>query len=135
MKTLSFLLLCLLQLSACASLKQSDMIFYTDQNNNLFTLSKFELIYRAVKPNESSSGIYSGGTDKRVAMNSSEYKLLEKLAIELIESENTHAQRREMRTAVLVIKTAAERKEVLLYPSTLRLKFEQNLQNIAGLDR
>ncbi len=88
-----------------------------------------------MKPVESSSGIYSGGTDKRVQITSSEFKHLEQLAIEMIEDQKSHAQRREMLTAVLWINTVGENKKAILSPSSLRSQFESALRNTVRLDR
>lgn len=134
MKTLPFLLF-LIQLAGCASLKQSPIIYYTDQNNNRFTISRSEIVYIAIKPVESSSGTYSGGTDKQAQITSSDFKLLEKRAFEIMKNKKSHAKRREMLTAVLLIKTAGKSEKAILFPSSLRTEFEMELHKIAGLSR
>lgn len=110
------------------------MIYYTDQNNNRFTISKTEVIYKAIQPVESSSGIYSGGTDKQVKVSPADFELLKKLAFEMIEDEKYHANKREMMTSVISIQITGENKKVMLYPSPQRDTFEKALRKKAGLD-
>jgi hypothetical protein len=134
MKSIAFFGVVMFQLIACGSIKTETMIVYTDQNNNSFTLSRSEIIYKAIKPFESSSGTYSGGTDKQTKISSSDFDILKNLSFEMIKDETYHANKREMMTSVIMIQSKGENKRVVLYPSPQRTLFEKALRKTTGLD-
>lgn len=114
-------------IAGCGGLKRADMIYYTDQNNNTYTISRSIIDFRAVKPRESSSGLYSGGSDKQVTISADQFKKLSSLAEELLGDAPSHADRREMMTAVLRMGQPPKSREALLYPSEKRTALESAL--------
>ena len=62
----SLLLLYVVFAVSCASMKNPSLIYYTDQNNNSFTISPSSLTYQGTKIENSSSGLYSGGKDRQI---------------------------------------------------------------------
>lgn len=115
-------------IAGCGGLKRADMIYYTDQNNNTYAISRSLIDFRAMKPRESSSGLYSGGSDKQVAISTAQFKKLSSLAEDLLDNAASHAERREMMTAVLRIGQSSKSREVLLYPSEKRTALESALE-------
>ncbi len=110
------------------------MIYYTDQNNNRFIISKTEIVYKAIQHIESSSGTYSGGIDKQVKISLSDFELLKQLAFEMIEDEKHHANKREMMTSIISILSKGDTKQVMIYPSPQRETFEKALHKKARPD-
>lgn len=106
------------------------MIYYTDQNNNSYTLTSSTMHYKAVQPAQSSSGLYSGGTSGSFSMPSQSYGELDVLARELISDSTGHAQKREMMTSVLRMGPPEEGMRAILNPSAKRAQFEALLENI-----
>lgn len=114
----------------CASSKKQAMIYYTDQNNNSYTLTSTIMHYKAVQPSQSSSGGYSGGTSGSFAMPSQSYGELDVLARELLKDSTRHAQKREMMTSVLRMGPPEEGIRAILKPSKKRAQFEALLESL-----
>jgi hypothetical protein len=119
-----------LALMGCGSSKKQSMIYYTDQNNNSYTLTSTTMQYKAVQPSQSSSGRYSGGTSGSFPMPSQSYGELDVLARELLRDSTRHAQKREMMTSVLRMGPSEEGMRAILKPSAKRAQFEALLENL-----
>lgn len=117
--------LCVLTvINACASFSPEMKLVYIDQNNNRYSISSNEIAYKAIKPEESSTGTYSGGTDKTVPISSSDFKKIYSISKLLFEEKNTHAKRREMMTTILKRSLSGKTEQVILYASENRTAFE-----------
>ena len=108
------------------------MIYYTDQNNNTYSVSATQISYRAIRPENSSSGTYSGGTDRQVSISKEQFKKINSLAEQLFEDFSSHAERREMRTTILKRSKFLKEKKAILYPSDKRAEFEDILKKTLG---
>lgn len=126
------MLLMAIFVAACASTKKTQMIYYTDQNNNSYSLSVSQINYRAIKPEQSSSGTYSGGNDRRVNISKKQFEKILTLAEQLFEDPSSHAERREMGTSILKMSQSINDKRVILYPSETRKEFEKILKQTLG---
>lgn len=127
MKALLFgsISLCILIVSqSCASINPNMKLVYTDQNNNYYTITRNKIDYKAIKPKESSSGIYSGGTDKTVKISSTDFKKLTSISELLIQEKNNHSIRREMMTSELKRSLNGKNERVILKNSENRAAFE-----------
>ncbi len=67
----------LLFITAC--MNQQPQLIYADGSANRYEISASELRYIPVKPEESSTGMYSGGEPARIALNEEQYKRLKNL--------------------------------------------------------
>jgi hypothetical protein len=119
-------------MASCASIKQTEMIYYTDQNNNTYSVSAAQISYRAIRPENSSSGTYSGGIDRQVSISKEQFKKINSLAEQLFEDSSSHAARREMRTTILKKSKSLKEKKAILYPSDKRAEFEDILKQTLG---
>lgn len=78
-----------------------------DGNNNSYKLFRnnsdenFSIIYDPVKPSQSSSGVYDGGSIKEKHLSEEQFKRILKTILELIENKELHSERREMGTFLL----------------------------------
>jgi phosphoribulokinase len=102
--------------------------FYTDQNNNTYTITSAEVWYDPVTPNESSSGVYSGGEKAVVPISEDTFAEIVLLAEDLQKDSLNHIDRREMRTAILLTeKDGEDISRVILKPSENRTSLEKLL--------
>ncbi|KPQ19238.1 MAG: hypothetical protein HLUCCX10_03425 [Algoriphagus marincola HL-49] len=126
----SLLLLYVVFAVSCASMKNPSLIYYTDQNNNSFTISPSSLTYQGTKIENSSSGLYSGGKDRQIKISRPIFEKIHKLAETLLLDTSNHAERREMRTAILQVGDPSAGQRVMIYPSAEREKLEELLSDI-----
>tara|TARA_R110002072_G_scaffold9239_2_gene45312 strand:+ start:3799 stop:4209 length:411 start_codon:yes stop_codon:yes gene_type:complete len=117
-------------LNSCASLNSEMILVYTDQNNNRYTITANEIEYKAIQPEESSSGIYSGGTDKIAPISSGDFKKINSISELLFKEKSSHAIRREMMTSVLKRNYHGKSEQVILYTSENRTAFEILLKDL-----
>jgi hypothetical protein len=108
------------------------MIYYTDQNNNTYSVSATQISYCAIRPENSSSGTYSGGSDRQVNISKEQFKRINCLAERLFKDSSSHAERREMRTTILKKSKSLKEKKAILYPSDKRTEFEDILKQTLG---
>ena len=76
---------------------------YSDGNGNWFTITQDLVAYRGVRPEESSSGVYSGGEDKKVAISSVQRKEIQQLFQDATENSDIHIQNRLMMSGQIVV--------------------------------
>ncbi len=74
---------------------------YADGSANLYLLTETELRYVAVAVEESSSGTYSGGENKTVAISSAQFTALKKLLDHAIENSSIHIPNRIMMSGMI----------------------------------
>lgn len=78
-----------------------------DGNNNSYKLFRnnsdenFSIRYVPVKPSQSSSGVFDGGSVKENHLSEEQFKSILKIILELIENIDLHSDRREMGTFLL----------------------------------
>jgi hypothetical protein len=97
MKNLFSLLLILISTSLFAQ-----NYAYLDGSGNKYELIKGELEYNPVKKENSSSGEYSGGVQKKVTLTSDEISLLKDTFEKGIKATSDHQENREMMTGMII---------------------------------
>jgi len=117
------LILVCLSFSFCKQQTSITMYQYTDQNNNIYTISETGIKYNPISPNESSSGVYSGGKKDSVVISKEQFIEISSLVNSLIQNTENQISRREMMTSVLIKDSI----KVILKPSKERIKFETKL--------
>lgn len=74
---------------------------YSDFNNNLYSLTGLDLRYAPVQPHESSSGLYSGGQDKKLSIAPEQASKIFEVAEVIFNTKTLHRDQRRMLTAIL----------------------------------
>jgi len=101
------------------------IFYYTDQNNNRYTISPETLSYLPIKKENSSSGIYDGGEAATVALSKEAYKTISEKAMDLLADTSKHTTKRMMMTSIIQLKEPSER--ATLVKSKKRTDFENLL--------
>jgi len=123
--------LILFVLTGCGGQVDKNMYYYTDQNNNTYTIAPSEVRYDPVTPKESSSGVYSGGEKAVIPITKETFKKIVQLAETLQQDTLNHISHREMRTAILLTeKDGKDVSRVIVLPSEKRASFEKLLEEI-----
>lgn len=99
-------------------------IYYTDQNNNTYSISAKSLVYNPITAKESSSGAYDGGEPATVALTKEQFETMLSSAKALIEDTSKHSEMRRMMTAVLLLKDADSSNRKIVVKSANRSAFE-----------
>ena len=94
---------------------------YADGSANLYVLNETELRYLPVTAEESSTGMYSGGEPKTVAITSAEFDDLRKLFDEALERTSIHIPDR-MKTSGMISVIGATKKQCILMPNCAEMK-------------
>src|SRR5688572_2333421 len=76
---------------------------YIDGNNNTYTITSDSIKYDPITPKESSSGIYSGGDPKAVAITKEQFSKIESIIHQIQKDKASHAGKREMGYGTVVI--------------------------------
>lgn len=123
--------LMLFVLTGCGDRVDKMIYFYTDQNNNTYTISSSEVRYDPITPKESSSGVYSGGEKAVVPITQKTFRKIVQLAETLQQDTLSHIDRREMRTAILLAESnGKDISRVILLPSEKRSALEKLLEEL-----
>jgi hypothetical protein len=103
---------------------------YADGNANVYIITPTELRYVPVTPEESSSGTYSGGEPKNIAISPAQFQTLEALFEKALNNTETHIENRVMMSG-LVSRTGSNKKQSILKPgSTDIATIEEELKKI-----
>lgn len=96
-------------------MKQTITYEYADGSANLYLLTETSLEYLPVKPEESSTGMYSGGDPKTVAVSPVEYHALKDLFDEAMEKTSIHIPDR-MKTSGMISVIGSTKKQCIIKP-------------------
>jgi hypothetical protein len=105
-------------------------IQYSDQNNNRYSITSSSFKYDPITPNESSSGVYSGGDPVQVVLSREDYNNILNLAERIMETSEGKDVKREMLTSVLVISEEGKTRQAILKRSDERSELEDLLQEL-----
>jgi len=105
-------------------------IQYSDQNNNHYSITRTSLIYTPVTPEESSSGVYSGGDPAEVQLTKDEFNTILSLSEKIMKASEGNEMKREMLTSVLVISEEGKSRKAILKRSEARSALEELLQKV-----
>ena len=120
MNTLSRTALLIILKTSCMS--PSPHYEYADGSGNRYTISTTSLEYIPVKPEESSSGTYSGGEPGEVTLTMKQYNALQQLFEKALNRTEIHTEHRAMMSGLLVRTTHSESKKVILKPGALEIE-------------
>lgn len=95
---------------------------YLDGSGNKYELIKGELEYNPVKKENSSSGEYSGGVQKKVTVTPEEIKLIKASFEKAIMATSEQQENREMMTGMVIRNKKNKEKKVILKPDSATKK-------------
>jgi hypothetical protein len=105
---------------------------YADGNANVYVITPTELKYIPVTLEESSSGTYSGGEPKNIAITPAQFQTLEALFESALKNKDAHIANRVMMSG-LVSRTGSNKKQCILKPASEDIAaIEQALKSIVG---
>lgn len=99
---------------------------YADGSANLYLLTQTQLRYVPVKPENSSTGFYSGGDPKTVSITQSQYDELKKLFDGALSNTDIHITDR-MKTSGMISRLGSNEKQCIIKPRCAEM------QQIEGL--
>jgi len=127
------LIIIFLIVSSCMNTTTAPSYEYADGSANLYIITTKQIKYIPVKPEESSSGVYSGGEPKTVALTSAQYKTLQTLFEKAIRNEDAHIKNRVMMSAIVSSISSDHKKQCILTPGSEDIAvIEQALKSIVG---
>jgi hypothetical protein len=119
----------LLLLVNIACMNAEPRLMYADGSANRYEISSTELKYIPVKPEESSTGMYSGGEPAQIALSNEQYSQLKNLFESALAQTDQHIPDR-IKTSGLV--TVGEYQAILKPGSALKAEIESKLKNLLG---
>ncbi len=114
-------------LIVAACMIQHPQLIYSDGSANRYEISANQLSYIPVKPEESSTGMYSGGKPATISLTQPEYQKLKDLFEEAIAKTDQHITDRIKTSGLVVIGD----KQIILKPgSPVMQQIEAELKNL-----
>jgi len=112
-----------------ACMNQQPQLIYADGSANRYEISANELRYIPVKPEESSTGMYSGGEPAQVVLSTEQYSRLKNLFETALAQTDQQIPDR-IKTSGLVV--VGEKKVILKQESAIKAKIENELKELLG---
>lgn len=104
---------------------------YADGNGNVYIISSSTLTYIPVKPEESSSGTYSGGSTKSLSITAGQFELISTVLLKAIGSTANHISDRVMMSGAISVIDGTHKKQCILSPGSVEQKeIEATLREI-----
>lgn len=129
MKNLKIILSLLLILMSTSLFAQNYV--YLDGSGNKYELIKSELEYTPVKKENSSSGEYAGGFQKKVSVTSEEIQIVKAAFEKAIQAKTEQQENREMMTGMVIKEKKKKKTEVILKSnSEAKKELEEVLQKL-----
>ena len=88
---------------------------YADGSANLYLLTETQLQYVPVKPEESSTGMYSGGDAKKVTLSQSQFNKVKKLLDDALDNTSIHIKDR-MKTSGMITRIGSQEAQCIIKP-------------------
>lgn len=102
---------------------------YADGSANRYVISSTQLNYIPVKPEESSTGMYSGGEPATVTINAQQYAALKTLFEKALAQTDQQITDRIKTSGLVAIQNGTERREAILKPgSPIFIELEAELK-------
>ena len=105
-------------------------IRYIDQNNNSYTIEHGFVYYAPIRPEESSSGTYSGGEKAKKTIKQKTYESVVEKVNAIVENKSLHLTQRRMMTAMLYVYKEDNRDKYIIAKSKERTELEALLKTI-----
>lgn len=112
-------LFCLsLLLLAGSCMKTSNQYEYSDGSANRYVITQTTIEYIPVKPQESSTGMYSGGEPKLVSITNEQFKVVAKLFETAFENTNAHMTERPKMSGLITSISGNLTNQAILKPNS-----------------
>jgi len=95
---------------------------YADGNGNRYTITRSALSYIPVKPEESSSGTYSGGSPTSITITSGEFQRISDVLMKAVDNPASHSSNRVMMSGTISMINKSNKKQIILAPGTVELQ-------------
>jgi hypothetical protein len=119
----------LLLIAACMT--QPPQLIYADGNANRYEISAHELKYIPVWPEESSTGMYSGGEPAQVTISKRQYDLLKNLFEAALAQTDQQTPDRIKTSTLVVVVNGSDKQEAILKPNAAaKLAIEAELKKM-----
>lgn len=106
---------------------------YADINNNTFRGDPHRLSYRPIKAAESSSGTYSGGEAKEMALQSDQWDTIKTLIQAIMDNKSVHVAQRRMLTTRLYITSTDQKQNWIIRRSEEQAALDAFLRQVLGI--
>jgi hypothetical protein len=125
-------LFCLsLLLLAGSCMKSPTQYEYSDDSANRYVITETMVEYIPVKPEESSTGMYSGGEPKLVSITKEQFESMTKLFETAFENTSAHMTDRPKMSGLITSMTGKELRQAILKPNSKEKKaIEETLKAI-----
>jgi hypothetical protein len=111
-------------------MNQSVQYSYADGSANRYVITPYQIDYIPVKPQESSSGTYSGGEPQTVRITKDQFEKISTLLEDAFQSTNSHIENR-IKSSGLVEKTnGTEQTSCILNPKSASLSEIEKALNV-----
>jgi hypothetical protein len=120
MRQFMFLLIITLLIFSCTN--RTTQYEYADGNGNRYVLTSSSLSYIPVKPEESSSGRYSGGDPKEILLKDDQFNSVQTLLRNAISNSSNHIQNRVKMSGLITVVYKEEHKQYILQPGSEELR-------------
>jgi len=125
------LLSLLILATSCMNTTTAPSYEYADGSANLYIITTNQVKYIPVKPEESSSGVYSAGEPKTVTITAAQYKMLQTVFEKAISNKDDHTQNRVMMSAIVSSISPDDKKQCILKPGSEDIAaIEQTLKSM-----
>lgn len=94
-----------------------DTIRLADRNNNKYLITSEALKYHPISEAESSSGVYSGGEAKEIAISAAQWQQVQTMAQAIVDNTASHTETRQMLTSVLKMSNGLHKQSHILNQS------------------
>jgi hypothetical protein len=103
---------------------------YADGSANLYLLTESTLEYVPVKPEESSTGFYSGGEPKKVTLTAQQFVELSRVLEKALNNTSIHIQDR-IKTSGMISAIGSDKRQCIIKPgSNEMLEIENTLKKV-----
>jgi hypothetical protein len=100
---------------------------YSDGSANRYVITQTTMEYIPVKPEESSTGMYSGGEPKTVSISKEQFDSVAKLFEAAFQNTNTHISERPKMSGLIVSRTNDKSQQAILKPGSEEKKAIESL--------
>lgn len=112
-------------------MNNSSQFEYADGNGNVYTITSTTLGYSPVKPEDSSSGTYSGGVPKSIALTPDQFVVISAVLTKAVDNTTSHISERVMMSGVVSVINGNNKKRYIITPGAIEKKdIELALKNV-----
>ena len=120
-----------LMLNSLSCMNNNSQFEYADGNGNVYTITSTTLKYSPVKPEDSSSGTYSGGVPKSIALTPDQFGVITAVLSKAVDNTTSHISERVMMSGAVSVIDGNNKNRYIIAPGSVEQKdIESTLKNI-----